>query len=433
MPPRRAMDAVAMEYFKCQGLMSNDCTVESIIKTAARTKEAATCTEALLKYAAGATCSGRAKLLIEMDRVDPDKALRVIASEHPECKEVESLKCTSQDLHYPEETCTPNAFNNYKEAAPAALLSVGNSGSNSFGPLVHCSGISVETEKCEGDLDLAFVDSKEAMGRCLAHGQYHLVKTQTRVNSKTARNAVPVVGAVAAKLGGRSIDDASPSKVILVTRNPLSVVFSWAEAVLGGLAANDVEGHNDISVSRRNLKARIDMVQYDSLAKSREGDNLILASLKEIATSNIEDWEELKTFIDNPAYTTMMVTGEEYGDPMLQPSMLAEVSTFLGIAPNHTAIFNGIQAMENIWSSKPSATGPSVLTARAFFLGMSDFDFGMPRICQMIEQVPSFSRSIGEQGYGSELAELTAFCPGFDESWIVAAGEPLFVGFSDRM
>jgi hypothetical protein len=129
----------------------------------------------------------------------------------------------------------------------------------------------------------------------------------------------------------------------------------------------------------------------------------------------------------------MMVTGEEYRDSMLQPSMLAEVSTFLGIAPNPTAIFNGIQAMDTVWSSKPSGSDPSVLTAHAFFLEMSDFDYGMPRICQMIEQVPSFIQSTVEQGYGSELAELTAFCPGFDESWIVAAGEPLFVGFSERM
>ena len=260
MPPRRAMDVVAREHFECQALVSKDCTLKSIIKTAARTKQAATCTEAFSKMAAGATCSGRAKWLIQkMDKVDAHKALRIVAEEWPECKEVASLKCTSQDLHYPEETCKPNAFNNYKVAAPAVLLSVHGSGSNFFGPLVHCSGISVETEKCEGDLDLAFVDSKdEVMGQCLADGQYHLVNAQTRVNSKAAHNnAVPMVGAVAAELGGRSIDDASPSKVILVTSNPLSVVFSWAESVLGGLgAANDVEGHDDISVARRNLEAR---------------------------------------------------------------------------------------------------------------------------------------------------------------------------------
>jgi hypothetical protein len=64
---------------------------------------------------------------------------------------------------------------------------------------------------------------------------------------------------------------------------------------------------------------------------------------------------------------------------------------------------------------------------------MSDFDYGMPRICQMIEQVPSFIQPTVEQGYGSEFAELTAFCPEFGESWIVAAGEPFFVGFPKRM
>jgi hypothetical protein len=38
----------------------------------------------------------------------------------------------------------------------------------------------------------------------------------------------------------------------------------------------------------------------------------------------------------------MMVTGVELEDRLLQPSLFAEVSRFMGIAANQTAIRNGI-------------------------------------------------------------------------------------------
>ena len=94
---------------------------------------------------------------------------------------------------------------------------------------------------------------------------------------------------------------------------------------------------------------------------------------------------------------------------------------------------NGIQAMDGANSCKEDSHSPEHVSSKEFYLGLSYGARGMPRICQMIERVPAFIVTTIEQGYATQLAELSGFCAGWDVSWIPAAGEALFHGISEKM
>jgi hypothetical protein len=134
-------------------------------------------------------------------------------------------------------------------------------------------------------------------------------------NEKTAYSTVSMVESITASITQRSMEARHQSNIILFTRNPLDIVFDWLGEVL----------HNAISGMRRD--------KFVELSKTVEGHDLSFVRWK--------IWLHAMCRTGN-SYNTMMVTGEDREDRLLQPSLLAEVSRFIGIAANQTAIRNGI-------------------------------------------------------------------------------------------
>jgi hypothetical protein len=235
------------------------------------------------------------------------------------------------------------------------------------------------------------------------------VNAPAMTNDKTAHSTVSMVESIAATIARRSLEAGLQSNIILFTRSPLDIVFDSLEEIL------------DCGMNRD---------KFASMSKTVDGHYSILRQMKHIATRNVLDWEVMKSFVANPAYNTMMVTEEELEDRLLQPSLLAEISRFMGIAANRTAILNGIQAMDTLHLGK-GAADPKAMKAGEFYLEMAHDR--MPFICHLLESVPSFLEATFEQGYGEQIAVLTPYCQGFDEEWLSDAGEQIFVGFSEMI
>jgi len=433
MLPRRAMDMVGMEFFECGGLLSQNCNTEMLMASATVSNKVSNCQEAFARVAAGAPCSSRAKWLIRETDNSPEQAIKFIGEEFPECRALTELGCTDADLHWPEETCQPTEFNTYTNSGPTVLVSVGRSGSETLRPMMQCTGVSTELDYCDDKSEVAHVSELEDVARCLDEGSYHLVEARPKYEESTAHSAVSKLDSVSSLLGRRMASDTTKPKVVLVTANPLDLIFRDLEIALGDITMDAIYAGNTTPPTSNNYNIRIHKDVLEEVSSTPEGAEFLVEKMVELATQNMEQWEVMKSFIDNPMYDTMMVTGEEICDRVIQPSMLAELSFFMGVNPDHDSIMNGIQAMDGANSCKEDSHSSEDVSSSEFYLGLSVGARGMPRICQMVERVPAFITTTAEQGYGLQLSELTAFCPGWDVTWIPAQGEALFVGISERM
>ena len=220
-----------------------ECEPEMVLKVS-RHNKASNCNEAFSRLAAGTSCSSRMKWLLRHDHT-ADESFRMVADEFKVCRDVLSLKCTEEDLHFPETTCQPSLFNNYEASEPAVLLSLTNADQGRLEPMIQCSGISAKSEGCdEGNVEL-----------CLEEGKFHLVQSQTiKNNGQTAHATISEIRNVAAKIARRKLDETSVPKVILHTRTPLEIVF---EDVLDALAAqNLVSSEGKVSIEEFQLVSR---------------------------------------------------------------------------------------------------------------------------------------------------------------------------------
>jgi len=406
MPPRRAMNTIGMSHMECRGLLDQrQCDPEMVLKVS-RHNKANNCNEAFSRVSAGVSCSARIKWTIENTEKTPEEAFRVVADEFKVCRDIITLGCTKDDLHYPKTSCKPKFFNNYETAEPAVLLSMTHANQGSLEPMIQCSGISAARGACENkDVEL-----------CLEEGSFHLVKTSP-VNSEgdTAHSTIAEIRSAAASVARRQLDVTEAPKVILHTRNPLEIIF---EDVLATLASQGVVIPN----------TKVDIYEFQELSRNAETHVLILRTMLETAVRNIQEWQVMKTFIDNPSYDVLMVTDEELGDRLLQPAIMAELSRFLGLVPNHNVILDGLQASETVYVKRKD---PDAMKSNDFFLESSAVH--LQYICHLMEMAPMFLQTTVEQGYGREIGILTEYCVGFDEEWLVTAGQEIFSGFSETM
>jgi hypothetical protein len=433
MLPRRAMDMVGMEYYECGGLLSQNCKTDMLMASATVSNKVSTCPEAFARVAAGSTCSARAKWLIREINLTSEKAIDFIGEEFPECRALKQLGCTDTDLHWSEETCKPTKFNTYKNNGPTVLVTVGRSGAETLRPMMQCTGVSTELDFCDDKSEVAHVSELEDVARCLDEGSYHLVEARPKFEEHTAHSAVSKLDSISGLLGRRLISEVNKPKVLLVTGNPLDLIFRDLEIALGDMTMDAIYAGKKTPPASDDYNIRIQKDNLEEISSTAEGADFLVEKMVEFATQNMEQWEVMKTFVDSPMYETMMVTAEEVCDRVIQPSMLAEVSYFMGVSPDRESIMNGIQAMDGTNSCKQDSHSPEHVSSSEFYLGLSVGARGMPRICQMIERAPAFISTTAEQGYGNQLSELTAFCPGWDATWIPAAGDAVFVGISERM
>ena len=139
--------------------------------------------------------------------------------------------------------------------------------------------------------------------------------------------------------------------------------------------------------------------------------------MKDITFEHVQDWDIMRSVIlDTSSYDTLMITGNELRDPLIQPSLLAEISRHVGVEPDHEAILNGIHKMETVYSSKVDAKNEDIMKCDGFYSGVSIE--GMPYICHLIDEVPAIMKSIVEQGFKKRLAIYASICPGFEEKWM---------------
>lgn len=405
MPPRRAMNTVGMSHMECRGLLDQqNCEPEMVLKVS-RHNKAHNCNEAFSRVAAGTSCSSRIKWMLTNGH-NSDEAFRMVADEFKVCRDILNLKCIEEDLHFPETTCKPTLFNTYEKSEPAVLLSLTHADQGRLEPMIQCSGISARSEACEeGDIEV-----------CLEEGKFHLVQSEAiKSSGQTAHATISKLRNVAAKIARRSLEGASSPKVILHTRNPLEIVF---EDVLAALSVEDI-----VSSS-----GKVSLEEFQSVSKGVQAHEIILRTMFESSLRNIKEWEAMKSFIENPSYDTLMVADEELGDRLLQPAIMAEISRHLGLVPDHNAILDGLQASETMYVQRQA---PEAMKSTDFFLEGSAVR--LQYICHLMEMVPMFLEATVEQGYAHEIGILTEYCVGFDEEWIVTAGEEIFVGFSETL
>lgn len=405
MPPRRAMNTVGMSFMECRGLLDHhQCEPEMVLKVS-RHNRASNCNEAFARMAAGVSCSSRMKWAIANTDKSAAEAFRVVSDEFKVCRDVISLECTEEDLHYPESTCKASYFNNYENTEPAVLLSTTNADQGNLEPMIQCSGISTARGACENkDVSL-----------CLEDGKFHLVKAKpVAEDSTTAHHTIDKIRTAAAAVARRQLSSAPP-KVFLHTRNPLEIVF---EDVLLALSEKGIVAQ----------ESAIDIIAFKEASRSPESHELIMRTMLNSALQNIRDWEVMKDFVDNPSYDVLMITDEELSDRLLQPAIVAEISRRLGLTPDHNTILDGLQASETLYTKRQKA---GALKSSDFYLESSAKR--LQYICHMMEMAPMFLQTTVEQGYGHEIGTLTEYCVGFDEEWLMTAGEEIFTGFSETM
>jgi hypothetical protein len=406
MPPRRAMNSVGMSFMECRGLLDqHHCEPEMVLKVS-RHNKASNCNEAFARTSGGISCSARMKWGIENTDKSDEEVFRSVAEEFKVCSDVISLGCKKEDLHYPESTCQAKLFNNYKASEPAFFLSMTHADRGNLELMIKCAGISTANGACEEkDLEI-----------CLQDGQFHMVKASPVAadRSTTAHHTVEKIRAAAAAVARRQLSSV-PSKIVLHTRNPLDIVF---DDVMSALSAGGIVS----PLSKPSIYT------FKELSRSVENHALIMRTMMESTIRNIQDWQVMKSFIDNPYYDVLMVSDEELSDRLLQPAILAEMSRRFGLTPEHNTILDGLQASETLYVKRPD---PNAMKSNDFFLESSAIR--LQYICHLMEMAPIFLQTTIEQGYGHEIGMLTQYCVGFDEEWIYTAGQEIFLGFSETM
>jgi len=302
--------------------------------------------------------------------------------------------------------CKASHYNSYDVAGPAVVLSVGRSGSGLIRPLLQCIGLSTETDKCDGDVELAFVTSEKAT-ECLKKGRYYVVKAHPEGYEDSIESAISMIQSSAASIGNRTLVQHERAKIIAMVRDPLEVIFSWMESRLTFKTLEKM----------KNYELRIYREEFRSISKTPEGHESIVNTMRSIGIGHVRDWDIMRRVIlDTSSYDTLMITGDELRDPLIQPSLLAEISRHAGIEPDHEAILNGIHKMETVYSSKVDAANEDIMKCDEFYSEVSIE--GMPYICHLIDEVPAIMKSIVEQGFMKRLAMFASICPGFDEKWL---------------
>ena len=426
MTPRRAMNQIADTMSECRLLSGSRCSPNTILNKVRLSQHHVTsCAMALHEIAGGEPCNARVKWLVTEENIEARKAMRIVAEQYEECQPLMDLNCGPEDLHWPNgklTVCDAYIHNDYKKGGPGVLLSIGRAGSGLLRPLLQCVGISTETHKCEGSKELSFVADETRVKQCLEHGQYHFVKLHPYVGGVPAQKSIEKVSRLAASLGNRTAEERP--KVVTMVRDPLRVVFAWLEAEFGGLTAPS-------SSLIRNFQTRIDRYEFAQLSSTMEGHQFILESIRRNCRDNVKDWDLIKSIILDPAYDTLMVTGEELRSRTIRPALLASLSNhILGKPSSSETIFKGIQTIDSVYSSKVDAKGINLMSFTDFYIHSSPE--GMPYICHLIQEAPEMVRAIAEQNYKAEFAKLAAYCPGFDEAWLDDMAEPIFVGLTEH-
>ena len=101
MPPRRAVNYVGNEFTECRSMVSNDCSVKTILKT--KPRDIDSCSSAMAHRVAGFTCSSRVKWLVSTDNMDIQTAMHFIANEFKDCRPMLTMGCSPNDFKWPDD------------------------------------------------------------------------------------------------------------------------------------------------------------------------------------------------------------------------------------------------------------------------------------------------------------------------------------------